>query len=61
MNNILETALKETWDIKDDFYERNKNLSLREIIMKIENKKYNIIETKKEEAIIQNYSTGHFA
>jgi hypothetical protein len=44
MNNILENALKETWDIKDDFYEKNKNLSLKEIILKIENKKYNVAE-----------------
>jgi hypothetical protein len=54
MNNILENALKETWDIKDDFYEKNKNLSLKEIILKIENKKYETIETKKKEAIVQN-------
>jgi hypothetical protein len=54
MNNILENALKETWAIKDDFYEKNKNLSLKEILLKIENKKYNIIETKKEESIAQN-------
>jgi hypothetical protein len=53
-NNILENALKETWDIKDDFYEKNKNLSLKEILLKIENKKYNIIEIKKEEPIAQN-------
>jgi hypothetical protein len=47
MNNILEVALKETWDIKDDFYEKNKNLSLKEIILKIESKKYNInVENK---------------
>jgi hypothetical protein len=47
INNILEVALKETWDIKDDFYEKNKNLSLKEIILKIESKKYNInIENK---------------
>jgi hypothetical protein len=54
MNNILENTLKETWDIKDDFYERNKNLSLKEILLKIENKKYNIIETKKEDPVVQN-------
>jgi hypothetical protein len=55
INNILEKTLKEAWDIKDDFYERNKNLSLKEIILKIENKKYNIkIENKMEEPIVQN-------
>jgi hypothetical protein len=41
MNNILGNALKETWDIKDNFYEKYKNLSLKEIIQKIENKEYN--------------------
>jgi hypothetical protein len=54
MNNILENTLKETWDIKDDFYERNKNLSLKEILLKIENKRYNIFETQKEETIVEN-------
>jgi hypothetical protein len=55
MNNILENALKETWDIKDDFYEKNKHLSLKEIILKIESKKYNIkTESKIEESIIQS-------
>jgi hypothetical protein len=54
-NNILENALKETWDIKDDFYEKNKNFSLKEIILKIENKKYNInVGNKIEEPIVQN-------
>jgi hypothetical protein len=53
-NNILENALKETWDIKDDFYEKNKNFSLKEIILKIENKKYNIdVENGIEEPIVQ--------
>jgi hypothetical protein len=55
MNNILENALKETWEIKDNFYEKNKNLSLKEIILKIENKKYNInAENKPEEPVVQN-------
>jgi hypothetical protein len=55
MNNILENALKETWDIKDDFYENNKKFSLKEIILKIENEKYNInIKNKMEEPIVQN-------
>jgi hypothetical protein len=40
MNNVLENALKGTWEMKDDFYEKNKNLSLKEIIIKIESKKY---------------------
>jgi hypothetical protein len=47
-NNILENALKDSWDIKDDFYEKYKNLSLKEILLKIENKEYNInAENKK--------------
>jgi hypothetical protein len=55
MNNFLENALKETWKIKDDFYERNKNLSIKEIILKIENKRYNInLENKIEDPIVQN-------
>jgi hypothetical protein len=54
MNNVLGNALKETWDIKDDFYEKNKNLSLKEIILKIENKEYKKIETKKEASNVQN-------
>jgi hypothetical protein len=41
-NDILENALKEIWEMKDKFYEDNKNLSVKEIIEKIENKKYNI-------------------
>jgi hypothetical protein len=54
MNNLLENALKETCDIKYDFYEKNKNLSLRRIILKIENKKYDIMETKEEEPVVQS-------
>jgi hypothetical protein len=54
-NNILENALKETWDIKDDFYEKNKNSSLKEIILKIENKRYNINAGNKiEDTIVPN-------
>jgi hypothetical protein len=53
MNNILENALKETWGIKDDFYEKNKHLSLKEIILKIENKKYNA-ENKTDAPVAQN-------
>jgi hypothetical protein len=55
MNNMLENALKETWDIKNDFYEKNKNLSLKEMILKIENKKYNInAENKTEVPVVQS-------
>ena len=55
MNNILENALKETWDIKENFYEKNKNLTLKDIILKIEKKEYSInIDTKIEKPIVQN-------
>ena len=40
MNNSLEEALKETWKNKEKFYEDNKNLSIREILEKIEGKKF---------------------
>jgi hypothetical protein len=55
MNNILENALKETWDIKENFYEKNKNLTLKEIVLKIEKKEYSInIDAKNEKSIVQN-------
>ena len=38
MNEMLEKALKETWENKEMFYENNKNLSMVEIIKKVENK-----------------------
>ena len=37
-NDTLEKSLKETWENKEKFYEDNKNLSMVEIIKKIENK-----------------------
>ncbi|MDR1148775.1 MAG: hypothetical protein LBK66_09105 [Spirochaetaceae bacterium] len=37
-NETLENALKETWEKKDKFYEKNKDLSIREILIKLENK-----------------------
>jgi hypothetical protein len=37
-NEILEKALKETWENKEIFYENNKNLSTIEIIKRLENK-----------------------
>ena len=40
MNNSLEKALGETWKNKEKFYEDNKHLSIREIIEKIEKKKF---------------------
>jgi hypothetical protein len=47
MNNNLEKALAETWEKKDKFYEDNKNLSIFEIIEKIEGKKFKRIEQDK--------------
>jgi hypothetical protein len=38
MNDVLENALKETWEKKDRFYEENKDLSVLEILIKLENK-----------------------
>jgi hypothetical protein len=41
--------------IKDNFYKKNKDLSLKEIILKIENKKYNInVKNKLEEPVVQS-------
>jgi hypothetical protein len=37
-NETLENALKETWEKKDKFYEKNKDLSILEILVKLENK-----------------------
>jgi hypothetical protein len=56
MNNTLENALRETWEIKDNFYEKNKNLSLKEILIKIESKKYstNIVKHNIKDPIVQN-------
>jgi hypothetical protein len=35
-NSILCRALKETWRNKDKFYQATKNLSMKEIIKKVE-------------------------
>ena len=37
-NEFLEKALEETWKNKEKFYEENKDLTMVEIIKKIENK-----------------------
>ena len=37
-NNELEKALAETWKNKERFYEENKDLSMLEIVKKIEKK-----------------------
>jgi hypothetical protein len=38
MNDTLENVLKETWKKKDKFYEENKDLSVLEVLIKLENK-----------------------
>jgi hypothetical protein len=38
MINSIEKALEETWEMKERFYEENKDLSLMEILVKLENK-----------------------
>jgi hypothetical protein len=40
MNSSLEKALKETWEKKEKFYEDTKGLSIREILERIEGKKF---------------------
>ena len=40
MNNSLENSLKETWKNKEKFYEDTRDLSIIEIIEKIEGKKF---------------------
>jgi chromatin remodeling complex protein RSC6 len=58
MNNSLEKALRETWKNKEKFYEDNKHLSIREILEKIEGRKYSNNNLKKEkideEIVIKN-------
>jgi hypothetical protein len=43
-NDILEKALEETWKNKEKFYEKNKGLSMLEIIKEIE-KKHKVHDT----------------
>ena len=40
MSSSLEKALTETWKLKERFYETTKHLSTKEILEKIENKKF---------------------
>ncbi|MDR1936732.1 MAG: hypothetical protein LBS49_14365 [Candidatus Accumulibacter sp.] len=42
MTSSLENALKETWEKKEKFYEDTKNLTIMEIMEKIEGKKFNV-------------------
>jgi len=46
MNKSLENSLKETWKNKEKFYKDTKHLNIREIIEKIENKKFSKMKTK---------------
>jgi hypothetical protein len=52
-NSSIEKALEETWRNKEKFYESNKHLTIREIIEKIEGKKFaekkSVEKTNKEE------------
>ena len=48
MNNSLENSLKETWKNKEKFYEDTKHLNIREIIEKIEDKKFSKMNTKEK-------------
>jgi hypothetical protein len=40
MNSSLEKALTETWENKERFYEATKHLSVKEILEKIEGKRF---------------------
>jgi hypothetical protein len=39
-NSSIERALKDTWDKKEKFYENTKQLSIMEILEKIEGRKF---------------------
>jgi hypothetical protein len=41
-NSVLEKALEETWKNKDRLYESTKNLTIKEIVEKIEGWKFNL-------------------
>ena len=62
MNNSLEKALSETWKNKEKFYEDNKHLSIREILEKIEGKKFtnNTLKEKNISKDITIQKVGHF-
>ncbi|GBR76549.1 hypothetical protein NO2_1082 [Candidatus Termititenax persephonae] len=45
MNSSLEKALSETWKNKELFYESTKHLSVKEILEKIEGKKFKFKKT----------------
>ena len=41
---MLEKALKSTWEAKERFYEENKHLTTKQLIEKIEGRKYNFTD-----------------
>jgi hypothetical protein len=53
MINSLEKALKETWENKEKFYEDNKNLTIIEILEKIEGRKFNTKRESSENSIFE--------
>jgi hypothetical protein len=51
MNSALENALKENWEKKEKFYEDTKDLTMIEILEKIEGKKFNSETYRRKTAI----------
>ena len=51
MNSSLEKALKETWEMKEKFYEDTKGLSMIEILEKIEGKRFNLKNKEKKDTV----------
>jgi hypothetical protein len=52
MNSSLEKALKETWEMKEKFYEDTKGLSMIEILEKIEGKKFNLKNKEEKDTVL---------
>ena len=52
MNSSLKKALKETWEMKEKFYEDTKGLSTIEILEKIEGKKFNLKNKEKKNTVL---------
>jgi hypothetical protein len=50
----LEKALKESWEKKEKFYEDTKGLSIREILERVEGKKF--IKTNDESDVLKTVS-----
>jgi hypothetical protein len=51
MNSSLEKALEGTWKNKEKFYEETKNMTIMEIIEKIEGKKFNVVRYPSNESL----------